>query len=155
MAIDKPANYDKPQTVNDELMIPPLVGQEIELEPGTDEELNIEMTQDGGAIIGEEQGALADTFDANLAEFISDQDLGVISSDIFQEYENDKSSRKEWSETYTKGLDLLGLRYQERSQPFQGASSVTHLYSPNPLLSFKRKLIKNYYPQEVQLEHKL
>ena len=40
MAIDKPANYDKPQTVNDELMIPPLVGQEIALEPGTDEELS-------------------------------------------------------------------------------------------------------------------
>ena len=97
MAIDKPANYDKPQTVNDELMIPPLVGQEIALEPGTDEELNIEMTEDGGAIVGEDQETREDTFDANLAEFISDQDLGVISSDIFQEYENDKASRKEWS----------------------------------------------------------
>ena len=83
MAIDKPANYDRPQTVNDELMIPPLVGQEIELTPGTDEEINIEMTEDGGAIVGEQQELINATFDANLAEFIDDRDLGIISSDLF------------------------------------------------------------------------
>ena len=146
MAIDKPANYDRPQTVNDELMIPPLVGQEIELTPGTDEEINIEMTEDGGAIVGEQQELINATFDANLAEFIDDRDLGIISSDLFEEYQNDKSSRKEWSETYTKGLDLLGLRYQERSTPFQGASSVTHPLLTESVTQFQAQAYKELLP---------
>ena len=146
MAIEKPANYDRPQTVNDELMIPPLVGQEIQLEPGTDEEINIEMTEDGGAIVGEQQELINATFDANLAEFIDDKDLGVISSDLFEEYQNDKASRKEWAETYTKGLDLLGLRYQERSQPFQGASSVTHPLLTESVTQFQAQAYKELLP---------
>ena len=146
MAIDKPANYDRPQTVNDELMIPPLVGQEIELQPGTNEEINIEMLEDGSAVIGEEEQIVADTFDANLAEFISDHDLGIISSDLFEGYQNDKSSRKEWSEAYTKGLDLLGLKYQERSQPWQGASSVTHPLLTEAVTQFQAQAYKELLP---------
>ena len=54
MVVEKPANYDQPQTVNDELLIPAQVGQEVQLEPGTDEPINIEMTEDGGAVVNPE-----------------------------------------------------------------------------------------------------
>ena len=72
MVVEKPANYDEPQTVNDELMIPPLVGQEVNLKPGTDEEINIEMTDDGGAIVGEQEKIIEEGFDSNLANLIDD-----------------------------------------------------------------------------------
>ena len=72
MVVEKPANYDQPQTVNDELMIPPLVGQEVNLKPGTDEEINIEMTDDGGAIVGEQEKIIEEGFDSNLANLIDD-----------------------------------------------------------------------------------
>ena len=55
MVVEKPANYDQPQTVNDELLIPAQVGQEVQLAPGTDEPINIEMTEDGGAVVNPEQ----------------------------------------------------------------------------------------------------
>jgi hypothetical protein len=75
MVVEKPANYDEPQTVNDELMIPPMVGQEVELEPGTDQPIDIEMTEDGGAIVNPEIMPPDTGFDGNLAEFIDENDL--------------------------------------------------------------------------------
>ena len=105
MVVERPANYDEPQTVNDQLMIPPLVGQEVELEPGTDQPIDIEMTEDGGAIVNPEIMPLDTGFDGNLAEFIDENDLQVISSELRQSFEDDKSSRQQWEEAYTKGLD--------------------------------------------------
>ena len=146
MVIEKPANYDEPQTVNDELMIPPLVGKEVELKPGTNEEINIEMTDDGGAIVGEQERIIEENFDANLAEFIDDNELGVIASDLRGSYEEDKSSRREWSDAYTKGLELLGLRYQERTMPFAGASGVTHPLLAESVTQFQAQAYKELLP---------
>ena len=91
---------------------------------------DIEILEDGSAIVGEQQEMLETTFDMNLAEVLKDDELGKISSDLRQSFEDDKSSRQDWEETYKKGLDLLGFKYQERTMPFAGASSVTH-----PMLS--------------------
>ena len=146
MVVEKPANYDEPQTVNDELMIPPLVGQEVELKPGTDEEINIEMTEDGGAIVGEQEKIIEEGFDANLAEFIPDSDLGVIASDLRGSYDEDKTSRREWSDAYTKGLELLGLKYQERTMPFAGASGVTHPLLAESVTQFQAQAYKELLP---------
>jgi|TARA_R110000803_G_scaffold204701_2_gene270902 hypothetical protein len=146
MAIERPAGYDEPQTVNDQLMIPPIVGEEVQLIPGTDEEINIEMTEDGGAIIGEEQVITEDTFDANLADLIDKNKLGVIASDLRASYDEDKSSRREWSDAYTKGLDLLGLKYQERTMPFAGASGVTHPLLAESVTQFQAQAYKELLP---------
>ena len=59
---------------------------------------------------------------ANLAEMLDDAYLGEISSDLRASYEEDMESRSEWEDTYTKGLDQLGVNYEERTQPFEGAS---------------------------------
>ena len=146
MVVERPANYDEPQTVNDELMIPPLVGQEIVLEPSTDQPIDIEMTEDGGAIVNPEIMPPDTGFDGNLSEFIDENDLQVISSELRQSFEDDKSSRQQWEEAYTKGLDLLGLNYQERSQPFQGASGVTHPLLAESVTQFQAQAYKELLP---------
>jgi hypothetical protein len=146
MVVERPANYDEPQTVNDQLMIPPLVGQEVELEPGTDQPIDIEMTEDGGAIVNPEIMPPDTGFDGNLAEFIDENDLQVIASELRQSFEDDKSSRQQWEETYTKGLDLLGLNYSERSQPFQGASGVTHPLLAESVTQFQAQAYKELLP---------
>src|SRR5210317_562980 len=146
MVVEKPANYDEPQTVNDQLMIPPLVGQEVELEPGTDQPIDIEMTEDGGAIVNPEIMPPDTGFDGNLAEFIDENDLQVIASELRQSFEDDKSSRQQWEETYTKGLDLLGLNYSERSQPFQGASGATHPLLAESVTQFQAQAYKELLP---------
>jgi hypothetical protein len=146
MVVEKPANYDEPQTVNDELMIPPLVGETVELEPGTDQAIDIEMTEDGGAIVNPDIIPPETGFDGNLAEFIDENDLQNISSELRQSFEDDKSSREQWEETYTKGLDLLGLNYTERSQPFQGASGVTHPLLSESVTQFQAQAYKELLP---------
>ena len=125
MAVDKRIDPNEPQTVNDALMIPPRVGETVELEPGTDDPL-VEITEDGGAIIGEQEEILDESFDSNLAEFIDENDLGVIASELFDHYQHDLSSRKEWEEAYKKGLDLLGFKYESKTEPFKGASGAVH-----------------------------
>ena len=107
---------------------------------------NVEMQADGSAIIGEQQNMLETTFDMNLAEVIEEKELGTISNDLFEAFQNDKSSRKEWEETYKNGLDLLGFRYQERSQPFQGASSVTHPMLSEAITQFQAQAYKELLP---------
>ena len=107
---------------------------------------NVEMMDDGSALIGEQPDTIANTFDMNLAEVLDDNQLGVISSDLREAFEEDKSSRKEWEETYKKGLDLLGFKYQERSQPFQGASSVTHPMLSEAITQFQAQAYKELLP---------
>ena len=146
MVVEKPANYDQPQTVNDELLIPAQVGQEVQLEPGTDEAINIEMTEDGGAVVNPEQEQIETGFDGNLAEFMDPDVLTNISSELRQSYEDDKGSSQQWEEAYTKGLDLLGLNYNERSQPFQGASGVTHPLLAESVTQFQAQAYKELLP---------
>ena len=148
MVVEKPANYDQPQTVNDELLIPAQVGQEVQLEPGTDEAINIEMTEDGGAVVNPEQEQIETGFDGNLAEFMDPDVLTNISSELRQSYEDDKGSRQQWEEAYTKGLDLLGLNYNERSQPFQGASGVTHPLLAESVTQFQAQAYKELLPSQ-------
>ena len=107
---------------------------------------NVEMQADGSAIIGEQENLLETSFDMNLAEVIEENELGMISSDLFESFETDKSSRKEWEETYKNGLDLLGFKYQERSQPFQGASAVTHPMLSEAITQFQAQAYKELLP---------
>ena len=149
MAIDKPAGLgftpDPPPGFPEEQAeaISQLV--DIQVEEGLNPE-NVEMQEDGSAIIGEQEKLIENSFDMNLAEVIEEAELGKISSDLFESFEMDKSSRKEWEETYKKGLDLLGFKYQERSQPFQGASAVTHPMLSEAITQFQAQAYKELLP---------
>jgi len=83
---------------------------------------------------------------ANLAEIIDENVLGEISSELRGLYEEDMESREDWEEAYTKGLDLLGIRYQERSQPFEGASGVTHPLIAESVTQFQAQAYKELLP---------
>ena len=107
---------------------------------------DIEILEDGSAIVGEQQEMLETTFDMNLAEVLKDDELGKISSDLRQSFEDDKSSRQDWEETYKKGLDLLGFKYQERTMPFAGASSVTHPMLSEAITQFQAQAYKELLP---------
>ena len=107
---------------------------------------NVEMTEDGGAIINPIEVAPENKFDANLAEFLDDESLQNLSSDLMQEYKDDKSSRDEWYDAYSKGLKLLGFTYEDRSQPFQGASGVTHPLLAETVTQFQAQAYKELLP---------
>ena len=66
----------------------------------------------------------AEDFDANLAEFMEDKDIASLASDLIGDFDKDTSDRKEWIQTYIDGLKLLGLKYEERTEPWQGACGV-------------------------------
>ncbi len=139
MAIDKPLGFIPAQ----EEAIEQLTEMQIEESMSDD---NVTMMEDGSALIGEQEQVVTPSFDMNIAEVLDDDTLNIISSELRQAFEDDKASRKDWEETYKKGLDLLGFKYTERSQPFQGASSVTHPMLSEAITQFQAQAYKELLP---------
>jgi hypothetical protein len=83
---------------------------------------------------------------ANLAEYLDETYLGEISSELRASYEDDQDSRSEWQESYTKGLDQLGVKYEDRTQPFEGASGVTHPLIAESVTQFQAQSYKELLP---------
>ncbi len=129
----------------------------IEQEP-QDQELTIAIenpdslaieTEDGGMIIdfdpnAKEMGNVE--FDSNLAEFIDDDVLQELGSKLVGDYNGDKDSRSEWEETYTKGLDQLGLKIEERTTPWSGACGVFHPMLSEAVIRFQSQSITEMFP---------
>ena len=107
---------------------------------------NIEMTEDGGALINPVDEQMEVEFDSNLAEYMDEKDLQDMSSDLVGDYKEDSSSREEWYDAYAKGLKLLGFKYEDRSQPFQGASGVTHPLLSETVTQFQAQAYKELLP---------
>ena len=151
------------------MALPPLTDSGIRPEDMVADETSVDVsvpqpeTFDGGAeVIPDGQGgavvqALAEAImgaqqeqqvphDANLAELLDDGYLGEISSDLRGSYEEDLESRSEWEDTYTKGLDQLGVKHEERSQPFEGASGVTHPLIAESVTQFQAQAYKELLP---------
>ena len=108
---------------------------------------------EGGAIVQalEAMGAMPSQeelipFDANLAEFLDESVLGELSSELRALYEEDLDSRSEWEEAYVKGLDLLGIKNEERSSPFEGASGIVHPMVAESVTQFQAQAYKELLP---------
>ena len=84
----------------------------------------------------------------NLADLLPDEVLGRLGSKLFQEYEDFKNSRKDWADAYVTGLDLLGFKYQQRSEPFQGASGATHPVLAEAVTQFQATAYKELLPPD-------
>ena len=112
----------------------------------------VDVTDDGqgGAILQSLEGMEVETevydHNANLADVLDEQTLGELSSDLIAQYEEDNDSRSEWEEGYVKGLDLLGNKYEERTQPFAGASGVTHPLIAESVTQFQAQCYKELLP---------
>jgi hypothetical protein len=89
-----------------------------------------------------------DDFNANLAEDMDERTLKRLGSELISEYKKDKESRKEWEEGYTKGLDLLGVKYNEQTRPFKGASGVTHPLLSESATTFQASAYKELLPSD-------
>ena len=85
-------------------------------------------------------------FGGNLAEVIDEQELGVLGSELSQNYEDYKNSRSDWEQAYTQGLDLLGFKYEQRTEPFQGASGATHPVLAEAVTQFQALAYKELLP---------
>jgi hypothetical protein len=105
----------------------------------------IETMEDGSVMVGPEPMP-QDQFDSNLSEFMSDQDLELLASDIIEDFDNDKESRSDWEKTYTEGLDLLGIKNKTRTKPFEGASGVTHPLLFESVSQFQSQAYKEMLP---------
>ncbi len=108
--------------------------------------------EDGGATIDFEPGAInipgtENHFD-NLADFLPDDILEPIGNEMVQNYMDYKSSRKDWERGYTEGLDLLGFKYENRTEPFQGASGATHPVLAEAVTQFQAQAYKELLPAD-------
>ncbi len=114
-------------------------------------------TEDGGMIIDfdPQQEQDPSSFDSNLVNFISDDDLDKIGSDLINAYSMDKDSRKEWEDTYTKGLDQLGLKIEERTQPWNGACGVFHPMLSEAIIRFQSQAISEIFPAQGPVKAKI
>ena len=94
-------------------------------------------------------------FFANIAEDVDERALQQLASDFISEYQNDKESRKDWEQTYTQGLDLLGFKYRMEQRPFKGASGVTHPLLAEAVTQFQaqayKELLPSYGPVRTQV----
>ena len=84
----------------------------------------------------------------NLAEHLPDDVLGRLGSTLFQNYQDYKNSRKDWERSYREGLDLLGFKYDQRTEPFQGASGATHPVLAEAVTQFQALAYKELLPAE-------
>ena len=85
---------------------------------------------------------------ANLAEFLPDEVLGKLGNDLYGNYRDYKNSRRDWERTYTQGLDLLGFKYENRTEPFQGASGATHPVLAEAVTQFQALAYKELLPAD-------
>ena len=113
-----------------------------------DEEIEIIAEDDGGVVIDfdptEDVEDMA--FGSNLAEGMDDRELGAISSELMGEFDANKASRQDWEDAYTDGLELLGFNYEERTEPFRGASGVTHPLLAEAATQFQAQAFNELLP---------
>ena len=134
MAIDK-ALYQAPIGME----APPI---EIEIE---DPE-SVHIGMDGLEIDLTPQEETAEDFNANLADYLDDSTLASLGSDLVSDFDKDQRDRKEWVETYVEGLKLLGLRYEERTEPWNGACGVFHPMLTESVVRFQAEGITETFP---------
>jgi len=154
MAVDKP--------------LTPLELEDDELPGEDDEELEIEIVNpDAVAISDDDEGVIIDftgemedellgpSHDDNLADFIDDDTLDSMASELIGEFLSDRETRKDWATAYVNGLDLLGMKIEERDQPWQGASGVFHPMLAEATVRFQAQAMGELYPASGPVRTKI
>jgi hypothetical protein len=139
MAIDK-ALYQTPVGID------ALAEQEPEMEIEIVDPESVTIGIDGLEIEIEPMEEGEDDFDANLAEFMNEGELATIAGDLIGDYDNDIASRKDWIQTYVDGLELLGLKIEERTEPWEGACGVYHPLLSEAVVKFQAETMMSTFP---------
>jgi hypothetical protein len=148
MAIDK-ALYQAPEGID------ALAAKEepLEIEIVNPDEVTIGMN--GLEVVITPDTEKSEDFYANLAEEIGDNELQSLASDLLEDFENDIASRKDWIQTYVDGLELLGLKIEERSEPWEGACGVYHPLLSEALVKFQAETMMSIFPASGPVKTKV
>ena len=147
------AEIDKslPNEVRTKIDIP---SEEVEVKEDIVEKPPVEVIpeEDGGVTLDFEPGSInipgTESHFDNLADILPDDVLDPIGNDMVQNFMDYKSSRKDWEQSYTQGLDLLGFKYENRTEPFQGASGATHPVLAEAVTQFQAQAYKELLPSD-------
>ncbi len=130
-------------------------GQSVEV-PEENPSVVVELPDGGVEInLSPELDSISASHEDNLSEFIDDSVLGNMASELVSLYESDKDSRKEWEVTYIKGLDLLGLKIEDRTQPWEGACGVFHPMLSEAIVRFQAQSIQEIFPAKGPVQAKI
>ncbi len=146
MAIEK-------QNPMEPLEVPVEIQEALEVELPDEMNIQGEMTnafevgQDGNLIpLFEEEEVIVTEHQVNLAEVLDSSSLNTLASELLDAFEQDKDSRKDWLDVFTKGLDLLGIKTEEREEPFPGATGVNHPLLSEAVTQFQAQAYKELLP---------
>jgi len=137
-----------------EIPSPDEIDVAIEEDNATQEDGSPELqeNEDGSVDINFEPGAVNPGEDeghfANLAELLPEDVLSPLGHELYENYSDYKSSRKDWEQSYIKGLDLLGFKYEETTEPFKGASGATHPVLAEAITQFQAQAYKELLPAD-------
>ena len=109
---------------------------------------DVEIGIDGMTIDLMPEEETAEDFGANLAEYMDEGELGKLASDLIGEYESDVSSRKDWADMYVRGLEVLGMKYEERTEPWEGACGVYSTVLTEAAIKFQSETIIETFPAQ-------
>jgi hypothetical protein len=146
MSIDK-ALYAAPQGIAQ--------GLEPDLQIEIEDPEAVRLKTDGLEIEIEPKDEDEEGFEDNLAEYMPDNELTLLAGELVDAYEDDLSSRKDWIQTYVDGLDLLGMKLEERTEPWAGACGVTHPLLAEALVKFQSETIMETFPAAGPVKAKI
>jgi hypothetical protein len=144
MAIDKALNRAPEGLTENDLAIAQSIQPDIEIEIEDPESVSIGM--DGLEIEIEPAKETEDDFNANLAEYIDEKELATLASELIGDFDEDIASRKDWIQTYVDGLELLGMKLEERAEPWEGACGVYHPLLSEALVKFQSETMLSTFP---------
>ena len=125
--------------------------ENLPLEQQGSEDIEVITTEDGGAEVSFDPNAIepqSTSHFQNLADLLDDDTLDPLGSKLVDDYMDFRSSRKDWEDTYKNGLDLLGFKYERRTEPFRGASGVTHPVLSEAVTQFQAQAYKELLPAD-------
>ena len=148
MAVEKPLN---PMPSGEE-------SEEVQIEVVNPEAVSV--TTEDSAMLIDFTGEVADEImgpehDANLAEYLEEAELQSLAADLIEDFNSDRESRRDWARSYVKGLDLLGMKIEERTQPWQGASGVFHPILTEATVRFQAQAMGEIFPASGPVRTKI
>lgn len=133
----------------------PQEGDGVEVEIVNPESVSIEM-EDGGIMFDfDPESNMVIEHNSNLADFIDETELMSISSELISAYKSDKESRSDWEKAYINGLDLLGLKHEDRTTPWDGACGVFHPLLTESVIRFQSQSIQEIFPASGPVKTKV
>ena len=141
-------NIEKELTlVGNPILDPDPIDVQVDDDVQIDDDVEITELEDGSVELGSPEQEVQDTgFMANLAEQLDDDELAGVSAYVLEKVDEDKNARQEWLDTYSQGLNLLGLKYESRTEPFDGATGVVHPMLNEAVTQFQSQAYKELLP---------